>query len=130
MCELSSVPVDKERVATHSLYTSTTGGGNYGQNMAAGIPPENVAQAIAEFVNEGNDYKSYGKESLSAGHFTQVVWKGTSSVACATQKCSGGVKLSYGPPYLTVCNYRAPGMLLDYSLFDAYQLTQNRQHDR
>ena len=46
----------------------------------------------------------------SVGHFTQIVWKGTTKVGCATKVCqplgnaASGQALSF-----TVCNYGPPG---------------------
>lgn len=40
--------------------------------------------------------------SLTAGHFTQVVWKDTKEVGCATRQC-GGIGT------YVVCEYNTPG---------------------
>ncbi|KLJ09458.1 hypothetical protein EMPG_15120 [Blastomyces silverae] len=37
------------------------------------------------------------------GHFTQIVWKSTTVVGCATVKCSNHLRWN------TVCNYGPPG---------------------
>lgn len=43
------------------------------------------------------------------GHFTQIVWKDTQKVGCATVKCAAGTVLGMQSWY-TVCNYSPPGM--------------------
>jgi hypothetical protein len=44
------------------------------------------------------------------GHFTQIVWKSTQQVGCATQYCPNGLQNAGGiTPYFTVCNYYPPG---------------------
>lgn len=46
------------------------------------------------------------------GHFSQVVWVGSTHVGCATQDChSSGLANtgSHVAPYFTVCNYKNPG---------------------
>ncbi|TKA54733.1 hypothetical protein B0A49_12010, partial [Cryomyces minteri] len=46
------------------------------------------------------------------GHFSQIVWKNTGSVGCATQDCSASGLANVGSnvaPFFTVCNYKAPG---------------------
>lgn len=45
------------------------------------------------------------------GHFSQIVWKASTHVGCATQYCSGGLANvgSDVSPYFTVCNYKGPG---------------------
>lgn len=47
------------------------------------------------------------------GHFTQIVWKGTKQVGCATVVCDklGNVDASSATPF-TVCNYSPSGMSL------------------
>ena len=45
----------------------------------------------------------------SWGHFSQIVWKGTQQVGCATQNCPGGVQNAQGTNDFTVCNYQPAG---------------------
>jgi len=47
----------------------------------------------------------------SWGHFSQIVWKSTTQVGCATQYCPNGLANTGGDvsPYFTVCNYSPPG---------------------
>lgn len=44
------------------------------------------------------------------GHFSQIVWKGTTHVGCATVMCHGlgNIDSSSSLPF-TVCNYSPPG---------------------
>lgn len=58
------------------------------------------------------------------GHFTQIVWKGTKQVGCATVVCDrlGNVDASKPMPF-TVCNYSPPGKL---SIVSYQQLETNR----
>ena len=47
------------------------------------------------------------------GHFSQIVWKGTTHVGCATQDCTQQGLANVGSTvakYFTVCNYKSPGM--------------------
>lgn len=44
------------------------------------------------------------------GHFSQIVWKSTTHVGCATVMCNGlGNVDSSSPLPFTVCNYSPPG---------------------
>jgi hypothetical protein len=45
------------------------------------------------------------------GHFSQIVWKSTTSVGCYTQYCPNGLANTGSgvSPYFTVCNYSPPG---------------------
>lgn len=58
----------------------------------------------------------YGSEPNMAqfeqwGHFSQIVWKDTKTVGCATVHCPNGLANtgSTVSPYFTVCNYGPPG---------------------
>ncbi|KAI9652312.1 MAG: hypothetical protein M1829_001674 [Trizodia sp. TS-e1964] len=100
--------------------TTDAGNGGYGQNLAAGTLPENIGEAITIgfYNNEVEYFKNYYGQSdpptikgQEWGHFSQVVWKATSSIGCATQHCPGGLAGvdSSTPPYFTVCNYKQFG---------------------
>ena len=94
-------------------------GGGYGQNIAAGVESGNVSAIITDlFYNGEIGYYGdmYGSEPSMTnfeewGHFSQIVWKGTKSVGCATQHCTNGLGNvgSNVAPYFTVCNYGPPG---------------------
>jgi len=64
-------------------------GGPYGENLAAGgegTPEGFVGSWYEEGQLEGYSYSSGGFSSQT-GHFTQVVWKSTSRLGCATVHC-------------------------------------------
>lgn len=96
-------------------------GGGYGQNIAAGVKADNVSAVITELFYNGEVglfEGQYGKDSpdMSAfhewGHFSQIVWKATTEVGCATVDCSSqGLSNTGGnvPAYFTVCNYKSAG---------------------
>jgi hypothetical protein len=104
---------------------SNTDGGGYGQNIAAGAPASNISSVITElfYNNEvGNFDGLYGQDTPSNindgsafdgwGHFSQIVWKSTTSIGCATFDCSGRGLANTGgsvPPHFTVCNYKPAG---------------------
>jgi len=99
---------------------STTGNGVYGQNIAAGLTADEVTDVITNlwYNAEVNAYSPYygqanpGGNFNNYGHFTQIVWQGTTVVGCATQDCSANGLANVGsnvPPYFTVCNYYEAG---------------------
>ncbi len=44
------------------------------------------------------------------GHFSQIVWRNTQQVGCATVQCASLANDNSGArPYFTVCDYAPPG---------------------
>ncbi|ORZ15772.1 CAP domain-containing protein [Absidia repens] len=73
----------------------------YGENIAMGLPTwESVMKAWSDDEEGLFNFQS-GGFSVATGHFTQIVWKGTSMVGCAAQRCARGIYF--------VCEYAAPG---------------------
>ena len=76
----------------------------YGENLSFFAP---VGSSTAEAVVTGwySEVSEYDFSSpvfgMNTGHFTQVVWRGTTEVGCAQSRCNGGE--------LWVCNYNPPG---------------------
>ncbi|KAM3430389.1 hypothetical protein MY4824_007718 [Beauveria thailandica] len=93
---------------------------HFGQNLAMaassgdlGSMDSAVGKASKDWYAEVKDYgNSYGQQnpatSAMIGHFTQLVWKNTQKVGCATFKCPPGAKWDM-PSLYTVCNYSPPG---------------------
>jgi len=109
-----------QEIASSCVYAHNTNaqGGGYGQNIAAGVSEENIGEVITNMFYNGEVslYNFYGSEPDMSnfeawGHMSQIVWKGTTHVACATQYCPNGLANTGGgvSPYFTVCNYKTPG---------------------
>lgn len=90
-------------------------GNSLGENLAYGYDFESAA-AVDAWYNEIKDYNfddpSY---SESTGHFTQLVWKSSTTVGCGYKNCGNG----YG--YYVVCNYQPAGNVI-WAGSDKYQL--------
>ncbi|KAF2831849.1 PR-1-like protein [Ophiobolus disseminans] len=88
-------------------------GGPAGENLAAGYA--NVTQSISVWADErvGFDFRG-GEFSTSTGHFTQLVWRTTSSVGCARTLCNGGSSGGKGdaPGWFLVCEYWPGGNVI------------------
>ncbi|ODV77499.1 the plant PR-1 class of pathogen related protein-like protein, partial [Suhomyces tanzawaensis NRRL Y-17324] len=74
--------------------------GKFGENLAAGY--SNGPDAVKAWYDEGTSYNYQAANSYD--HFTQVVWKGTSSVGCAYKDCRAE---NWG--LYVVCEYDPPG---------------------
>ncbi|KAK3996241.1 CAP domain-containing protein [Cladorrhinum sp. PSN332] len=108
-------------------HDTSIGGGGYGQNLAmwgsssgaAAFGASNsVARAVTDgwYNNEVEDFATsdYGKPNPDMtnfkkwGHFSQVVWKDSERVGCASQLCPAGTASDFESWY-TVCNYAPVG---------------------
>jgi len=104
---------------TNKLFNSSAvDGGGYGQNIGAGYTPNQVGVMITNDMYNGefSNYPGpYGQDNIdlsnfnSFGHFTQIVWKSTTLVGCATVNCPGGLQGASFTPWFTVCNYYPAG---------------------
>ncbi|KAJ5937816.1 hypothetical protein N7454_004158 [Penicillium verhagenii] len=103
---------------TYEHDTSIDGGG-YGQNIGYGVTASDVGVMITNLMyNDEIEYfpTPYGDSDPSMsdfdkwGHFSQIVWKATTHVGCATVVCDplGDVDSSDALPF-TVCNYSPVG---------------------
>ncbi|KAI9840922.1 MAG: hypothetical protein M1838_003859 [Thelocarpon superellum] len=93
-------------------------GGGYGQNLLFGVgaDPSTIESGMVQefYTKEQPNYPEYGVPTPdmsnfeSWGHFSQLVWKGTTHVGCYTKTdCGfGGEEVQNGN---TVCNYGPPG---------------------
>jgi len=97
-------------------YRHNPNNGQLGENLAAAAPPsdEPPSWAVELWASEAADY-DYATNSCApnqvCGHYTQLVWRDTTSVGCATRICSTGSPFGGSFPtwQLWVCNYDPPG---------------------
>ncbi|KAL5002580.1 CAP domain-containing protein [Aspergillus recurvatus] len=108
-------------LASRCVYEHDTSinGGGYGQNIGYGTSADEVAVMISNLMynDEMGYYENlYGQATPDMslfekwGHFSQIVWKGTTEVGCATVSCPslGNVDSASAVPF-TVCNYSPAG---------------------
>lgn len=90
-------------------------GGPYGENLAWGAPATSYSsQSLFQlWVDEGDDYDYSTTQFSSAdGHFTQVVWAGSTQVGCAMITCPAedlGFTGTSGNGAYLVCEYAPAG---------------------
>ncbi|KAF7548049.1 hypothetical protein G7Z17_g7324 [Cylindrodendrum hubeiense] len=101
------------------------GSGGYGQNIASwgstgeitDLQNQCGAQSVTNqwYNSEMDNWSYYGQENPPSsldldlyGHFTQVVWKDTTKIGCATKLCAAGTMYDFASFY-TVCNYNPQG---------------------
>ncbi|MFP2927821.1 CAP domain-containing protein [Pyxidicoccus sp. 3LG] len=89
--------------------------GNYGENLAAATPDYlDTPDVVKDWAKEASNY-DYASNSCAegkvCGHYTQVVWRATKRVGCATQVCTQNSPFGARFPtwQLWVCNYGPPG---------------------
>ncbi|KAJ5082646.1 hypothetical protein N7532_011689 [Penicillium argentinense] len=123
----SSLDWDSELESTaHTLaarcvyeHDTSIGSISYGQNIGYGVKAAEIGQMISNLMyNDEIGYfpTPYGAASPDMslfekwGHFSQIVWKSTTHVGCATVMCDslGNVDSGSALPF-TVCNYSPPG---------------------
>ena len=103
--------------------------GPTGENLALGYP--DMSTAIDAWGNERAQYDFSAPTGFSeeTGHFTQLVWKDTTSLGCAAVDCSGKNSLQ---GYVVVCEYWPPGNVVgqDNAYFRANVQRQFRAERR
>ena len=88
-------------------------------NIAQGtyLGAGNLSAVISDmwYNSELAEFPGYGIADLDVtspafqnwGHFSQLVWKGTTAVGCGSSPCSAGTSIGSG--YFVACLYYAPG---------------------
>lgn len=78
--------------------------GEFGENLFMGtLGYYGVTDAVKGWAEEKRLYPGgpYQASWRGVGHYTQMVWRNTRNVGCATSQCRGNL--------LVVCNYDPPG---------------------
>jgi len=82
----------------------------YGENLFMGtVGYYGIADAIKEWADEKKLYPGgpYQASWRGVGHYTQIVWRDTRQIGCATSVCRGNL--------VVVCNYDPPGNYIGQS---------------
>jgi pathogenesis-related protein 1 len=98
-----------------SQYQTAGGGtGGLGENIAAGAPTQEPADAVTAWVAEQQDYDHAGNSCASGqvcGHYTQIVWSATTRVGCGHFSCTTNSPFgsSFADWDYNVCDFSPPG---------------------
>ncbi len=95
---------------------SHPGGHPYGENLAAGSIGYDAPGLVPMWIDEHVFY-NYASNSCTpgqmCGHYTQMVWRNTQQLGCATQTCAGPPPWGGGGQWLfLVCRYSPPGNII------------------
>lgn len=82
----------------------------YGENLSMGSgASHNFTDAIEGWAAERKDFNYTTKQCngnwAKCGHYTQIIWKSTTKVGCASAKCANG-------SIIIVCNYDPAGNMM------------------
>lgn len=82
-----------------------------GENFSAGTGNVTPEGAVKLWLNEASKYNAVDPLNSGALHFTQVIWKATTQLGCATAKCTSGLPIggANDPATFTVCHYNPVG---------------------
>jgi hypothetical protein len=84
----------------------------YGENLAASTNQRTPTDVVRSWDNERADY-TYASNACApgkqCGHYTQLVWRTSLKIGCATTRCTTNSPFGNGTWFLTACNYSPPG---------------------
>lgn len=87
--------------------------GRYGENIAAGFP--STTTAIQAWYGEHKQYSyQHPGFAMATGHFTQIVWKSSTKLGCASAVCNGA---NGTPGTFLVCEYSPAGNIINKGYF-------------
>ncbi|KAH9510261.1 hypothetical protein Btru_042610 [Bulinus truncatus] len=93
-------------------------GGPYGENVYASYPDTNkyeevARKAVSNWVNEKKyidpKWNCVTRTTNTCGHYSQVIWRKTTSVGCAILRCGGSL------PIMVFCEYNPRGNYIGQS---------------
>jgi hypothetical protein len=83
-----------------------------GENIFASSASRTPTQVVNSWGSEKSNYTlatntcAVGRE---CGHYTQIVWRSSVGIGCATQACTTGSPFGSGTWFFSVCNYAPAG---------------------
>lgn len=82
----------------------------YGENLFAATTETSPTEIVDAWDSEKAFYTyATGACTQVCGHYTQVVWRSSVRLGCATRRCTVNSPFNAGTWFLTACNYAPPG---------------------
>lgn len=89
------------------------GRGNLGENLYGSAGATTNTASVVSWAAEAQYYNLATNTCIAGqvcGHYTQLVWRSTTSVGCARRTCTTGSPFPSFPTWqIVVCNYAPPG---------------------
>ena len=113
----SSAQAWAENIASSGQFTHSTNRNNVGENIyasfttEASIDPTTLGNgAVSKWYSEVKDY-NYASPGFSSntGHFTQLVWKGSTQLGCGAAQGTATIEGTKYNAFYVVCQYAAAG---------------------
>ncbi|MFO0688135.1 MAG: CAP domain-containing protein [Myxococcota bacterium] len=107
-----SAALAREAAKTAARCHFDHGGSDYGENLVARRIAHPPRDAVAIWMAEQADWDPIARRcraGRSCGHYTQVVWRESDELGCASRQCEHGSPMGGGEWFLTVCNYAPAG---------------------
>jgi hypothetical protein len=87
---------------------------SWGENLAAATDTPPPADVVKGWADEVQDYdyatNTCAPAPAQCGHYTQLVWRNSKSVGCATVRCTQNSPFGDNAPWtFVVCDYAPPG---------------------
>lgn len=85
---------------------------DYGENLSARSGPGTPEEIVGDWVAEVEHYdarRNRCEPGEVCGHYTQVVWRASTELGCASARCTKNSPFGSGEWTMTVCNYAPAG---------------------
>jgi pathogenesis-related protein 1 len=86
-----------------------------GENLFASSGARTPTSIVNSWAAESANY-TYSSNSCAltkqCGHYTQIVWRRSTGVACSMKTCTSGSPFGSGTWFFTVCNYEPAGNIV------------------
>ena len=86
--------------------------GALGENIFGSTNATGAGAVVNLWASEAANYNFAANTCATGevcGHYTQLVWRSTTTLGCASKACTSGGPFGGGPWYFVVCDYSPPG---------------------